>query len=195
MARSSAPPSENAGEGTLRKEGRVADYERIETEAALKHLAKDLVKEPVIAFDTEADSFYHYFDKTCLVQIATRKQIYLVDPLALGGPSELSPLAPIMASPDIRKIFHAAEYDIFVLKRDCSFVFDGLFDFVLWCEHRIALFERDQCGSRLGGGVGKSGKCAFSTASNSWKCRSSGFWWICSDMPSVFTPALAFSSL
>jgi ribonuclease D len=33
-----------------------------------------------------------------------------------------------MASPDIRKIFHAAEYDIFVLKRDCSFRFENLFD-------------------------------------------------------------------
>jgi len=106
----------------------LADFERIETREALDSLVQDLLGEKVLAFDTEADSFYHYFDKTCLVQIATRKQIYLVDPLALGGPSELSPLAPIMASPDIRKIFHAAEYDIFVLKRDCSFRFENLFD-------------------------------------------------------------------
>jgi len=106
----------------------LADFERIETREALDSLVQDLLGEKVLAFDTEADSFYHYFDKTCLVQIATRKQIYLVDPLALGGPRELSPLAPIMASPDIRKIFHAAEYDIFVLKRDCSFRFENLFD-------------------------------------------------------------------
>jgi len=106
----------------------LADFELIETRADLDSLAQDLLKEKVLAFDTEADSFYHYFDKTCLLQIATRRQIYLVDPLAFGGPSELSPLGPIMASPDIRKIFHAAEYDIFVLKRDCSFQFAGLFD-------------------------------------------------------------------
>ena len=37
-------------------------------------------------------------------------------------------MAPIFASPDIRKVFHAAEYDIFVLKRDCSFQFANLFD-------------------------------------------------------------------
>jgi ribonuclease D len=106
----------------------VADYELIETRADLDALAQDLLGEKVIAVDTEADSFYHYFDKTCLVQIGTRRQIYLIDPLALGGPSELSPLAPVFASPDIRKIFHAAEYDIFVLKRDCSFAFANLFD-------------------------------------------------------------------
>ena len=106
----------------------MADYELIESRADLDSLAQDLSGEKVIGVDTEADSFYHYFDKTCLVQISTRRQIYLVDPLALGGPAELAPLAPIFASPDIRKIFHAAEYDIFVLKRDCSFEFANLFD-------------------------------------------------------------------
>ncbi|HEX5067621.1 MAG TPA: HRDC domain-containing protein [Myxococcota bacterium] len=107
---------------------RLADFERIETRADLDALAHDLLAEKVIAVDTEADSFYHYFDKTCLVQIGTRRQIYLVDPLALGGPSELAPLGPIFASPEIRKIFHAAEYDLFVLKRDCGFRFANLFD-------------------------------------------------------------------
>ncbi|MFQ5417312.1 MAG: ribonuclease D [Myxococcota bacterium] len=106
----------------------MADFELIESRADLDALAQDLLSEKVLAFDTEADSFYHYFDKTCLIQIATRRQIYLVDPLVFGGPAELSPLGPVMASPSIRKIFHAAAYDIFVLKRDCSFQFDNLFD-------------------------------------------------------------------
>ena len=33
---------------------------------------------------------------------------------------KISPLGPVFASPNIQKIFHAAEYDIYVLKRDCS---------------------------------------------------------------------------
>ncbi|MBW2313141.1 MAG: HRDC domain-containing protein, partial [Deltaproteobacteria bacterium] len=37
-------------------------------------------------------------------------------------------LAPLFASPDIRKIFHAAEYDIYILKRDYAFEFSNLFD-------------------------------------------------------------------
>ncbi len=106
----------------------MADFELIESRADLDSLAQELMSKKVLAFDTEADSFYHYFDKTCLVQVATRQQIYLIDPLAIGGPKELSPLAPVFASPDIRVIFHAAEYDIFVLKRDCSFEFQNLFD-------------------------------------------------------------------
>ena len=106
----------------------MADFKLIDNRADLDTLAQDLLSEKTLAFDTEADSFYHYFDKTCLVQVATRRQIYLIDPLAFGGPAELAPLAPIFASPDICKIFHAAEYDIFVLKRDCSFQFANLFD-------------------------------------------------------------------
>jgi ribonuclease D len=106
----------------------VADFERIENPQELDALVKELLAEPVVAVDTEADSFYHYFDKTCLVQVATRRGIYLIDPLALGGPDELAPLGAVMESPEIRKIFHAAEYDIYILKRDCGFRFANLFD-------------------------------------------------------------------
>ena len=106
----------------------VADFERIETGAELEALARDLARQKVIAIDTEADSFYHYFDKTCLVQIATKRSIYLVDPLALGGPEDMQPLGAVLASPDVRKIFHAAEYDLFVLNRDCGFTAANLFD-------------------------------------------------------------------
>jgi len=106
----------------------LADFEIVDNKERLEELAGELLRETVLAVDTEADSFYHYFDKTCLVQIGTPKHNYLIDPLALGGPSELAPLAPIFASPDIRVIFHAAEYDIYVLKRDCGFEFANIFD-------------------------------------------------------------------
>jgi ribonuclease D len=106
----------------------LADFEIVERQSDLDALARDLLREKVLAFDTEADSFYHYFDKTCLVQVASRKNAWLIDPIALGGPAELAPLGPVFASPDVRKVFHAAEYDIFVLKRDCGFRFANLFD-------------------------------------------------------------------
>ena len=106
----------------------MAEYELIEKASDLKALCRHLEKERVVAFDTEADSFYHYFDKTCLIQVGDRKKNWLIDPLALGGATELAPLAPIFASPDIRKIFHAAEYDIYILKRDFGFEFMNLFD-------------------------------------------------------------------
>ncbi len=103
-------------------------YEIITTLPELERLARELLREDVVAFDTEADSFYHYFDKVCLVQVATRKKCWLIDPLAIGGPDKLAPLAPIFSSPKVRVLFHAAEYDIYVLKRDCGFEFKNLFD-------------------------------------------------------------------
>jgi ribonuclease D len=109
----------------------VADYEYIERQPDLRALAKDLPRQPVVAVDTEADSFYHYFDKTCLVQVAIPGAIYLIDPIALGGPAELAPLGAVMASKKTRKVFHAAEYDLFVLKRDCGFQVRNLFDTML----------------------------------------------------------------
>ena len=113
------------GEGA---EAGVAEFEIITEAQELEALAEDLLKEDVVAFDTEADSFYHYFDKTCLVQVATRERNWLVDPLALGGPANLAPLGPVFASPRVRVLFHAAEYDLFILKRDCGFSFTNLFD-------------------------------------------------------------------
>ncbi|MCP4905019.1 MAG: ribonuclease D [bacterium] len=118
-----------SGEPTKRSsKTKSSDFEIIETGPELEKLAKELLREDVVAFDTEADSFYHYFDKVCLVQVATRKKCWLIDPLKIGGPSKLAPLAPVFSSPKVRVLFHAAEYDIYVLKRDCGFKFTNLFD-------------------------------------------------------------------
>jgi ribonuclease D len=107
---------------------KLTTFEIITQKSELEQLAKKLLREDVVAFDTEADSFYHYFDKVCLVQIATRKECWLVDPLAVDGGEILAALAPVFSSPKVRVLFHAAEYDIYVLKRECGFEFTNLFD-------------------------------------------------------------------
>jgi ribonuclease D len=106
----------------------LTSFEIISEKSELAKIAKELLREDVVAFDTEADSFYHYFDKVCLVQIATRKKCWLIDPLGVDGSEVLAALAPVFASPKVRVLFHAAEYDIYVLKRDCDFEFTNLFD-------------------------------------------------------------------
>jgi ribonuclease D len=106
----------------------LSTFEIVTQKSELEKIAKLLMREDVVAFDTEADSFYHYFDKVCLIQIATRKKCWLVDPLEIEGPEALAALAPVFASPKVRVLFHAAEYDIYVLKRDCDFEFMNLFD-------------------------------------------------------------------
>ncbi len=93
--------------------------------AALRTLANELQRHPIIAVDTESNSLYAYRERVCLIQFSTPLADTLVDPLALD---DLTPLAPIFADPKIEKVFHAAEYDLICLKRDFGFEFANLFD-------------------------------------------------------------------
>jgi ribonuclease D len=97
----------------------------VATPEALQQMVARLQGVPAVAVDTEANSFYAYYERVCLVQLTFDGTDYVVDPLAL---SDLSALGPIFADPAIEKVFHAAEYDLIGLKRDYSFEFASLFD-------------------------------------------------------------------
>ncbi len=105
----------------------MAEYRFIDRVTEVEELAQKLALEKVIAVDTEADSFFHYFDKLCLVQVSASCGTFLIDPLSMP-PRGLAPLAPVLADPAIRKVFHAAEYDLFVLHRHCGLRVGSLFD-------------------------------------------------------------------
>jgi len=79
-----------------------------------------------LALDTESDSFFHYFEKVCLLQLADDKgRGALLDPISF---QDYTPLAPIMADPGVEKILHGADNDIMLLKRDFKFEFASVFD-------------------------------------------------------------------
>ena len=92
------------------------------------HLAQitvELEREKAIGVDLEADSMFHYQEKICLIQISTPLKNFLVDPLCLD---DLSCLSPVFANPNIRKVFHGADYDIRSLYRDFGIEVNALFD-------------------------------------------------------------------
>ncbi len=97
----------------------------ITRQADLAQLVEHLLGEAIIAVDTESNSLYVYRERVCMLQFSTHQGDFLVDPLVL---KDLSPLAPVFASPALEKVFHAAEYDVICLKRDFHFQFAGLFD-------------------------------------------------------------------
>jgi ribonuclease D len=78
-----------------------------------------------IAVDTEADSFFSYREKVCLIQITAAEEDYLVDPLAHF---DITGLGRVLADARKVKVFHDGEYDILILKRDYRFEFKNLFD-------------------------------------------------------------------
>lgn len=92
---------------------------------AFKHLVETLLPASRLAIDIEADSLYHYFEKVCLIQISTDSETFILDPLAV---KDLGALGPIMADAEVEKVFHAANYDLFCLRRDYDFAFRNLFD-------------------------------------------------------------------
>lgn len=88
-------------------------------------MVEKLIRQPLVAVDTESNSLFAYREQVCLVQFSIPEADYLVDPLAIN---DLSPLDVLFYDPGIEKIFHAAEYDLICLKRDYRFEFNHLFD-------------------------------------------------------------------
>jgi ribonuclease D len=97
---------------------------RIETTAALDAFLAGIGRGPV-ALDTEADSFHHYRDRVCLVQLSAGGRDAIVDPLA---EVDLARLAPVLADRSVRKILHGADYDVRILRRDHGLAIVYLFD-------------------------------------------------------------------
>jgi len=80
---------------------------------------------------------FAYRERVCLIQISTTTQDYIVDPtlsLDLGG------LGDLIMDPAVEKIFHAAEYDLMLLKRQYGWELRNLFD-TMWAA-RILGYRR-----------------------------------------------------
>jgi ribonuclease D len=99
--------------------------ELIRTETELAALADRLRPEPLLAVDTEAASFHRYLDRVYLLQISSRHETAVVDPLATGG---LGPIGELLADPGIEVIFHDADYDLRLLYREYGYAAQTLFD-------------------------------------------------------------------
>ncbi len=79
-----------------------------------------------LAIDTEADSLHAYPEKVCLIQISTAAGDRLVDPLA---GFDLNPFLDALAGREL--IFHAADYDLRLLRKHHDFTPTEIFDTML----------------------------------------------------------------
>ena len=120
----------------------MEQIEILTTNAQVAELAGLLAAETTIAIDLEADSMHNYQEQVCLIQVSTLQRTVLIDPLTAP---DLSPLQPVLADPAIRKIFHAADYDLRSLKRDFNLEINGLFDTMICAqllgEERVGLAD------------------------------------------------------
>ena len=97
----------------------------IQDQAQLESLFQRLSGEPLLAVDTEAASFHRFHDRIYLLQLSTRNETAVVDPLAV---TSLQPLAVALANPDIEIVFHDADYDLRLLGLEYGIRATKLFD-------------------------------------------------------------------
>ena len=97
----------------------------LDSQPAFDGFAATLRGATLLAIDTEAASFHRYRDRVYLVQLSTRTDTAVVDPLAVP---DLSALGQLMADPAVEVLFHDADYDLRILDRDYGFHATHLFD-------------------------------------------------------------------
>jgi ribonuclease D len=102
-----------------------APYRYIGSDRQLSALVKRVAAEPLIAVDTEAASFHRFVDRIYLIQLSTRTETAIIDPLTVG---EVAELGAVLADPAVEVIFHDADYDLRILDRDYRIRARRLFD-------------------------------------------------------------------
>src|SRR5437868_12752601 len=83
--------------------------ELITTTAQLEELADHLQASGRFGFDTEFVSEDTYEPVLCLIQVATRERLALIDPLAVR---DLTPLWEVVCNPSVQVVMHAAGEDL-----------------------------------------------------------------------------------
>ena len=100
-------------------------FEFVDTPSGLEGVLKALRGVDAMAVDLEADSMFHFQEKVCLIQIASRSHLFIVDPVRVR---DLSALKPLFGNHGIKKVFHGSDYDVRSLFRDFHIVIHNLFD-------------------------------------------------------------------
>lgn len=115
----------------------LPSYHFIKEQNSWQQCVAALQQQPRLAIDLEANSLYAYQEQVCLIQITTPAQDYIIDPLA---GLDLAPFGAVLEDPAIEKIFHAAEYDLLLVKKEFGWTLQNLFD-TMWAA-RILGYRR-----------------------------------------------------
>jgi ribonuclease D len=79
----------------------------------------------ILALDTEGASFHRFVDRIYLLQLSTREQTAIIDPLPVGKPPRFGAL---LEDPTVEIVFHDADYDLRLLHQDYGWHARNIFD-------------------------------------------------------------------
>ena len=111
------------------KYGLLADtpFTFVDTEEVLMEVVEKLSAAKEIAIDLEHHSVRTYLGITCLMQVSTREEDFVIDTIALK--KQLGDaLRGVFDNPDIVKVLHGADHDVEWLQRDFSLYIVNMFD-------------------------------------------------------------------
>jgi ribonuclease D len=103
----------------------TGDAEWIDTQESFLELCDALKESGIFAYDTEFIGEDSYYAFTCLIQVATRKRVALIDPFKI---KDLSPLFALIADPNTTTLLHSGSQDLEPVARLFGKAPAGIFD-------------------------------------------------------------------
>ncbi|MHB1297013.1 MAG: ribonuclease D [Gemmatimonadaceae bacterium] len=97
----------------------------LDTDAAVEAWLASVRRANVLALDTEGASFHRFVDRVYLIQLSTRDQHAIIDPLPISAPRLLG---EIVEDPQVEIVFHDADYDLRLLHQDYGWQIRNVFD-------------------------------------------------------------------
>jgi ribonuclease D len=97
----------------------------LDTPAAIDGFLASIADARILALDTEGASFHRFVDRIYLLQLSTREQTAVIDPLPIGTPAGMGKL---LEDPAVEVVFHDADYDLRLLQQDYGWNVRNIFD-------------------------------------------------------------------
>ena len=97
----------------------------LDTPEAVEQFERAIAGATQLALDTEGASFHKFVDRVYLLQLSTREQSAVIDPLAIGTPAGIGRM---VEDPRVEVVFHDADYDLRLLQQDYGWHVRNIFD-------------------------------------------------------------------
>ncbi|MGH7654755.1 MAG: ribonuclease D [Gemmatimonadaceae bacterium] len=97
----------------------------LDTDADVGRFVEGIGRPRELAIDTEGASFHRFVDRIYLIQLSTRNQHAIIDPLPVG---KLPELGSLLEDPKVEVVFHDADYDLRLLHQDYGWQVRNIFD-------------------------------------------------------------------
>ncbi|HEY6825879.1 MAG TPA: HRDC domain-containing protein, partial [Gemmatimonadaceae bacterium] len=97
----------------------------LDTTSTVDSFLASIANARILALDTEGASFHRFVDRIYLLQLSTREQTAILDPIPIGSPPMLGRL---LEDSGIEIVFHDADYDLRLLRQDYGWLVRNIFD-------------------------------------------------------------------